>query len=1181
MDAISFVLRCKTEVTREKQLGELIHRGVNPSSGASVKLDFVKENEEHIEFMRSIVSTDKSQFRIDGKVVLEGDYDRELEKLHILVKLQNFLVFQGKVQSIASQSPKELTMLIEQVSGSGAYQKEYEKLKKQKDDAEDVAVLKYHRRKTCSRESRQFKLQKDEADRFEKLLAEHLETKRQSALFQLFYIDKDTKRHKVLMEKEKKEFDVETKKQSDAQKGMSELKKEKGKIQKKLLKIESLAAKGRKEIDRTDPETIQTKGRIAQAKGKLEILRTSLSKKEKEQAEQQKEIQSLESELASIREASERYEEQWQVEKEQYEMKLTPSQEAEFQKLKEESSKGTGKLSQELEILRSHQRLAEEKLKRLSINRTEMEERHTRLQETKKGLEARTESVSGHIERLNHEMGNVRVELSGLRKENEQFRTKQTELHEEIRELEEFLQNARVSNRENQREKAQKETLETLKRLFSGVRGRLIDLCKIRQNKYNVAVTVAMGSHMNSIVVDDRQTAMECIQYVKTERLGNFTFLPLDFIKTKQVDQAARQLGGSKKLVLDVIDYDISIEKAVLFAVGNTVVCDSLDEARRFCFGGKEAKKYRCVALDGSLINKSGMMTGGISGIEEKASQWNEKQYNKKKREREDAMIELAEVKRSLRSQAQEEKLSIQLKSMDNTLSHFKSDLKETTTKIKDVQKQIKAVVADLGKIDDEIKQSQGMLNEEAEQDLTQQISKIEKKFFGPFSKKVGLENIQEFQDKRNQLLKQRADKILQHKTLISRMENQLEFERGKRITESLNEVKVNIGRFQEIIKKGEQDLLKRKDTESKLYSKLEEYRKEHAALRESVKGLHTKFLALRTEAERASKNCSAKMKKVNSHESEVYALKNKRMQIFRDCKLKQIDLPFEDDDVQMEDVSTESQSSQSSQMSFSQLLQEEDSPEIDFGSMANKDKRIRTTNEYENRCQEFEEKIRGLALQVEKIAPNMKASGQFKDAEGRLKSAQDDLDTARSGALKSAEGFNHVKEERKKKFMAAYTHIRDNIDHIYKELTKERTKEGNIVLGGNAYLIVENTDEPYLGGIKYNAMPPGKRYLDLDLLSGGEKTLAALGLVFAIHSFQPSPFFVLDEIDAALDSMNVGRVARYLKECSQGGVQCIVISLKPKLFQEADALIGVYRDQKEKCSKTLSYNLAARFDTD
>ena len=325
-----------------------------------------------------------------------------------------------------------------------------------------------------------------------------------------------------------------------------------------------------------------------------------------------------------------------------------------------------------------------------------MEERHTRLQETKKGLEQRMEGVNGHIERLNQEMGNCRAELSGLREENENSRARQSELHEEIRELEEFLQNARVSNRENQREKTKKEALESLKRLFSGVRGRLIDLCKIRQNKYNVAVTVAMGSHMHSVVVDDRHTAMECIQYVKTERLGNFTFLPLDFIKTKQVDQAARQLGGSKKLVLDVIDYDISIEKAILFAVGNAVVCDSLDEARRFCFGKDSGKKYRCVALDGSLINKSGMMTGGISGIEDKASQWNEKQYMKKKKEREDAIAELAEVKRSLRSQAREEKLSTQCKSMENTLSHFKGDLKETTAKIKDVQKQIKAVVADL-----------------------------------------------------------------------------------------------------------------------------------------------------------------------------------------------------------------------------------------------------------------------------------------------------------------------------------------------------------------------------------------------------------------------------------------------------------------------------------------------------
>lgn len=106
--------------------------------------------------------------------------------------------------------------------------------------------------------------------------------------------------------------------------------------------------------------------------------------------------------------------------------------------------------------------------------------------------------------------------------------------------------------------------------------------------------------------------------------------------------------------------------------------------------------------------------------------------------------------------------------------------------------------------------------------------------------------------------------------------------------------------------------------------------------------------------------------------------------------------------------------------------------------------------------------------------------------------------------------------------------------------------------VGGQAYLSLESGDEPFLHGIKFTAMPPTKRFRDMEQLSGGEKTVAALALLFAIHSYQPSPFFVLDEVDAALDSTNVVRVANYLRhmtrdstpgcfQVSSGGTSCCV----------------------------------------
>ena len=121
----------------------------------------------------------------------------------------------------------------------------------------------------------------------------------------------------------------------------------------------------------------------------------------------------------------------------------------------------------------------------------------------------------------------------------------------------------------------------------------------------------------------------------------------------------------------------------------------------------------------------------------------------------------------------------------------------------------------------------------------------------------------------------------------------------------------------------------------------------------------------------------------------------------------------------------------------------------------------------------------------------------------------------------------------------------------------------------------IEDSDEPYLDGIKYHAMPPLKRFRDMEHLSGGEKTMAALALLFAIHSYQPSPFFVLDEVDAALDNTNVARIANYIHDHAAPGMQFIVISLKTGLFQNSEALVGIYRDQNENSSNSLTLDVS------
>ena len=219
-----------------------------------------------------------------------------------------------------------------------------------------------------------------------------------------------------------------------------------------------------------------------------------------------------------------------------------------------------------------------------------------------------------------------------------------------------------------------------------------------------------------------------------------------------------------------------------------------------------------------------------------------------------------------------------------------------------------------------------------------------------------------------------------------------------------------------------------------------------------------------------------------------------------------------------------------------------------------------------------LQEKIASLSAELEKLNPNMRAIERLEGVEARLKSTEQDFEDSRAALRQVREEFGKVKAQRFELFNKAFSHIQDQIQAVYKDLTRSEAYP----IGGTAYLDIEDdTDTPYLSGIKYHAMPPLKRFRDMEHLSGGEKTIAALALLFAIHSYQPSPFFVLDEVDAALDNANVEKIKKYIGEHAGPGMQFIVISLKTGLFQDSQSLIGVYRDQEVNSSKTLTLDVS------
>ena len=216
-----------------------------------------------------------------------------------------------------------------------------------------------------------------------------------------------------------------------------------------------------------------------------------------------------------------------------------------------------------------------------------------------------------------------------------------------------------------------------------------------------------------------------------------------------------------------------------------------------------------------------------------------------------------------------------------------------------------------------------------------------------------------------------------------------------------------------------------------------------------------------------------------------------------------------------------------------------------------------------------LEESLGTLLLEIQEMQPNMHAVERYEGVMQKLQETTDDLEKLKKTAKDISSQYENIKAERMNLFQSCFQHVSEALCVIYRDLTKS-TKHP---LGGNAFLTIDNLEEPYLGGVRFTAMPPMKRFRDMEQLSGGEKTMAALALLFSLHSFRQAPFFVLDEIDAALDNVNVRKICNYVRQRSKE-FQCIVISLKELFYENADSLVGVYKDVESLSTGFLTLDL-------
>ncbi|MDW4372432.1 chromosome segregation protein SMC [Staphylococcus saprophyticus] len=840
----------------------------------------------------------------------------------------------------------------------------------------------------------------------------------------------------------------------------------------------------------------------------------------KEKTEVQLEIDRLKAQQKELNEKVQYLESQLYVTDEQHDEKLETIKDEYYQLMSEQSD-----VNNDIRFLEHTIQENESKQSRLDSRLVEAYEQLKHIQSDINEAEKQSTTTKKELKNSEQQLNEYERKLTQLKQQRSEYEEK---LHQAYRFNEKLK--SRIDSAATQQEEYSyffngvKHILKAKNKQLTGIRGAVAEVIQVPSD-LTKAIEIALGASLQHVIVDSEKDGRQAIQYLKQNGLGRATFLPLNVIQPRHIVNdilnSAKTSQGFINIASEAIQVDSDYQNVLQNLLGNTIIVDELKNANELA--RKIRYRTRIVTLEGDIVNPGGSMTGG--GDRKTKSILAQKD-------------DLAKMRAQLEDyQQQTIEFEKQFQAIKEASDQISENYFETSQQYNSAKQRLHDFELEL----DRLRKSEAHLKDEHEE--------------FEFEKNDGYQS-----ETSKQTLTEKKQRLDQIKAQLLKLEEDINL-----YTKLSKEGKASITQTQQQLHQKQSDLAvvkerlnAQKQSLTKITKQLESVEKQQEKLDEQIKLFNSDEMT----GEKAFET-------IQSHIEQSKVTKEKLTVDIEDVKSRRLELndTIEETDQKLQEAN---QDILSIENRYQDIKAEQSRLDVLINhAIDHLSDDYHLTYERASELYELDEaidvlrkKVKLTKMSIEELGPvNLNAIEQFEEINTRYTFLDEQRADLRAAKLTLEQLIDEMDQEVKDRFKETFHAVQGHFADVFKSLFG----------GGQAELRL--TDDDYLSaGVDIIVQPPGKKLQHLSLLSGGERALSAIALLFAILKVRSAPFVILDEVEAALDEANVIRYAQYLKELSDQ-TQFIVITHRKGTMEFSDRLYGVTM-QESGVSKLVSVNL-------